>query len=54
MRIYEIEIEHVKMGLNWRSKKVWAKTFNDAVKKASLRSYERITSVDLLETTESN
>jgi hypothetical protein len=52
MRIYKINLEHRVHGLNWSSKKVAAESFEEAVRKAKPHSYEKIESVDLLESTE--
>ena len=54
MRIYQINFEHKKWGLNWSSKKVAAKSFEDALQKGkkTLKSNEKIEGVELLETTE--
>jgi len=54
MRIYKVNIEHVKFGRNFDSEKVSAKNFNEAVRKAkkSLRSVERIESIELVAATD--
>ena len=51
MRIYKINVEHEVEGLNYTSFKVSAKSFREAVAKASkrLESGEKIEAVVLLE-----
>lgn len=54
MRIYKVNLEHVQEGLNWSSVKVAAKNFHVAVEKAkkTMKSFERIESVELVATTD--
>lgn len=55
MRIYKVNVEHMKFGRNWSSVKVEGKTFNEAVSKAMrlLNSpQERIESVELIAATD--
>jgi hypothetical protein len=54
VRIYKINIEHVKYGRNMSSEKVLAKTFKEAVRKGEklLRTVERIESVELIAATD--
>lgn len=51
MRIYEVNIEHKQMGVNWRSVKVAATTADAAIKKVKFESYERLESLVLLAST---
>ena len=50
MRIYKVEIEHTRYGVNWDNDTVAAKNFKDAVSKVTkrIKSQERITEVKLL------
>jgi len=54
MRIYKINIEHAKVGLNWSAYKVAAPSFEKALQHArkQLQSFERIESIELLESTD--
>jgi hypothetical protein len=52
MRIYEVNIEHKKAGLNWRSEKVAANTAEEAIKKIKFESFERLESIELLASTD--
>lgn len=52
MRIYKVDIEHKKHGLNWRSKKVVAKDFMRAVAKVKLNKDERVEAIQILADTE--
>lgn len=53
MRIYQVNIEHVRYGRNYDNEKVAARSFSEAVRKAKkfLTSVTRIESVELLEAT---
>lgn len=53
MRIYKVNIEHIRYGNNWSSKNVHAKNFEELLRKSKkfLRVGERIESVELLAST---
>ncbi len=50
MRIYKVNLEHKKFGLNWSARSIAARTAEQAIRKVKrdLRSYERIESVELI------
>lgn len=50
MRIYRVNIEHKKAGLNWSSVKVAANTCKEAIRKAEkdMLSNEVVESVELI------
>jgi hypothetical protein len=54
MRIYKINVESVEHGCNFRTEKIAAKTFKEAVRKAEklLYSNERIESIELIASTD--
>ena len=54
MRIYEVNIEHKKYGMNWAREKIDARSFDEAVRKVKklLTKSERIESMELLASTE--
>ena len=54
MSIYLVNIEHKKMGRNYRKEKIASDTFAEAVKEATshLAPAELIESVELLEATD--
>lgn len=54
MRIYKVNIEHRKYGMNWSHENVSGRTFYDVVRKVKklLKSGERIESVELVATAE--
>lgn len=50
MRIYKINVEHKRLGTNWASINVVAKTADEAIKKAksTFKVYEILESAELL------
>ena len=50
MRIYKINIEHIKYGSNYKSENVQARTFEEAIKqvKKNLQNRERIYEIEVL------
>ena len=54
MRIYQINTEHRRYGLNWGSQKIAARTAEEAIRlaKKEFISGERMSEVKILATTE--
>ena len=50
MKTYKVNIEHKRYGLNWSSKRVEAKSFEEALQKGkkALRPTEKIEDIRLL------
>lgn len=53
-RIFEVELEHTRLGINWDKKRVEARTAVEAIKKAEVGEASHIRAVGVILVAETN